>query len=190
MWGLSVRRFEYTHKKQTGGAGQYGKVIGVLEPLDPEDYTKLEFEDRTVGTNIPKQFVPAVEKVQSIFLCVCMWYKKYQFLLFSSCTASIHCDCPARGEEALPIALVEAESSLRGFAQHPTLRGVPLTDEAAVGFPWCARVFRLCSRAAGGLPAPVVRQASCCCLCFFIARFLLLIVALVSNPEICNLFLL
>ncbi|OXB63127.1 hypothetical protein ASZ78_000359 [Callipepla squamata] len=55
-------QFEYTHKKQTGGAGQYGKVIGVLEPLDPEDYTKIEFEDRTIGTNIPKQFVPAVEK--------------------------------------------------------------------------------------------------------------------------------
>ncbi|NWR71706.1 EFGM factor, partial [Centropus unirufus] len=54
--------FEYTHKKQSGGAGQYGKVIGVLEPLDPEDYTKVEFEDRTVGTNIPKQFVPAIEK--------------------------------------------------------------------------------------------------------------------------------
>ncbi|NWU63829.1 EFGM factor, partial [Pterocles burchelli] len=54
--------FEYVHKKQTGGAGQYGKVIGVLEPLEPEDYTKLEFEDRTIGTNIPKQFVPAVEK--------------------------------------------------------------------------------------------------------------------------------
>ncbi|NXM70304.1 EFGM factor, partial [Serilophus lunatus] len=54
--------FEFTHKKQTGGAGQYGKVIGVLEPLEPEDFTKIEFEDRTVGTNIPKQFVPAVEK--------------------------------------------------------------------------------------------------------------------------------
>ncbi|NWV60028.1 EFGM factor, partial [Malurus elegans] len=54
--------FEFTHKKQSGGAGQYGKVIGVLEPLDPEDFTKLEFEDRTIGTNIPKQFVPAVEK--------------------------------------------------------------------------------------------------------------------------------
>uniref|UniRef100_A0A8D2P532 Elongation factor G, mitochondrial n=1 Tax=Zosterops lateralis melanops TaxID=1220523 RepID=A0A8D2P532_ZOSLA len=54
--------FEFTHKKQTGGAGQYGKVIGVLEPLQPEDFTKLEFEDRTIGTNIPKQFVPAVEK--------------------------------------------------------------------------------------------------------------------------------
>ncbi|XP_077421478.1 elongation factor G, mitochondrial [Vanacampus margaritifer] len=54
--------FEFTHKKQSGGSGQYGKVIGVLEPLEQEDYTKLEFEDQTVGTNIPKQLVPAVEK--------------------------------------------------------------------------------------------------------------------------------
>uniref|UniRef100_A0A8C0U5R2 Elongation factor G, mitochondrial n=1 Tax=Cyanistes caeruleus TaxID=156563 RepID=A0A8C0U5R2_CYACU len=54
--------FEFIHKKQSGGAGQYGKVIGVLEPLEPENFTKLEFEDRTIGTNIPKQFVPAVEK--------------------------------------------------------------------------------------------------------------------------------
>lgn len=56
-------RFDFTHKKQSGGSGQYGKVIGVLDPLEPEHYTKLEFEDQTVGTNIPKQFVPAVEKV-------------------------------------------------------------------------------------------------------------------------------
>uniref|UniRef100_A0A8C5W7W5 Elongation factor G, mitochondrial n=1 Tax=Leptobrachium leishanense TaxID=445787 RepID=A0A8C5W7W5_9ANUR len=54
--------FEFTHKKQSGGSGQYGKVIGFLEPLEPENYTKLEFEDRTVGTNVPKQFVPAIEK--------------------------------------------------------------------------------------------------------------------------------
>ncbi|XP_012736661.2 elongation factor G, mitochondrial [Fundulus heteroclitus] len=54
--------FDFTHKKQSGGSGQYGKVIGVLEPLEPEHYTKLEFEDQTVGTNVPKQFVPAVEK--------------------------------------------------------------------------------------------------------------------------------
>uniref|UniRef100_F6QLF2 Elongation factor G, mitochondrial n=1 Tax=Callithrix jacchus TaxID=9483 RepID=F6QLF2_CALJA len=54
--------FDFTHKKQSGGAGQYGKVIGVLEPLDPEDYTKLEFSDETFGANVPKQFVPAVEK--------------------------------------------------------------------------------------------------------------------------------
>uniref|UniRef100_A0A8D3DRI1 Elongation factor G, mitochondrial n=1 Tax=Scophthalmus maximus TaxID=52904 RepID=A0A8D3DRI1_SCOMX len=54
--------FEFTHKKQSGGSGQYGKVIGVLEPLESEHSTKLEFEDQTVGTNVPKQFVPAVEK--------------------------------------------------------------------------------------------------------------------------------
>lgn len=56
-------RFDFTHKKQTGGSGQYGKVMGVLEPLEPEYYTKVEFDDQTVGTNIPKQFVPAVDKV-------------------------------------------------------------------------------------------------------------------------------
>uniref|UniRef100_A0ACB8FAU2 Elongation factor EF-G n=1 Tax=Sphaerodactylus townsendi TaxID=933632 RepID=A0ACB8FAU2_9SAUR len=55
-------RFDFIHKKQSGGAGQYGRVTGYLEPLDPESYTKVEFEDRTVGTNVPKQFVPAVEK--------------------------------------------------------------------------------------------------------------------------------
>uniref|UniRef100_A0A665UEK2 Elongation factor G, mitochondrial n=1 Tax=Echeneis naucrates TaxID=173247 RepID=A0A665UEK2_ECHNA len=54
--------FEFTHKKQSGGSGQYGKVIGVMEPLEPEHYTKLDFDDQTVGTNVPKQFVPAVEK--------------------------------------------------------------------------------------------------------------------------------
>ncbi|XP_054650087.1 elongation factor G, mitochondrial [Dunckerocampus dactyliophorus] len=52
--------FDYTHKKQTGGSGQYGKVIGVVEPL--EHNTKVEFEDQTVGTNIPRQLIPAVEK--------------------------------------------------------------------------------------------------------------------------------
>lgn len=63
-----LSRFDFTHKKQSGGSGQYGKVVGVLEPLDAENYTKVEFEDQTIGTNIPKQFVPAVEKV-SFFIC-------------------------------------------------------------------------------------------------------------------------
>lgn len=56
-------RFDFTHKKQSGGSGQYGKVIGVLEPLDAEDSTKVEFDDQTMGTNVPKQFVPAIERV-------------------------------------------------------------------------------------------------------------------------------
>uniref|UniRef100_A0A3P9K220 Elongation factor G, mitochondrial n=1 Tax=Oryzias latipes TaxID=8090 RepID=A0A3P9K220_ORYLA len=54
--------FDFTHKKQSGGSGQYGKVVGVLEPLESEHNTKLEFEDQTVGPNVPKQFVPAIEK--------------------------------------------------------------------------------------------------------------------------------
>ena len=57
---LSVR-FDYLHKKQTGGAGQYGRIIGKLVPLK-EDPTALEFEDATVGMNIPKQFIPSIEK--------------------------------------------------------------------------------------------------------------------------------
>lgn len=40
-------------------------MIGVLEPLEPENYTKLEFSDETFGSNVPKQFVPAVEKVKT-----------------------------------------------------------------------------------------------------------------------------
>ncbi|XP_022093804.1 elongation factor G, mitochondrial-like [Acanthaster planci] len=59
---LQPVEFDYLHKKQSGGAGQYGKVIGVIEPLPSDAFTKVEFVDETVGTNVPKQFVPAVEK--------------------------------------------------------------------------------------------------------------------------------
>lgn len=50
------------HKKQSGGAGQYGRIIGKLVPLEGEELTALEFEDATVGMNIPKPFIPAIEK--------------------------------------------------------------------------------------------------------------------------------
>ena len=51
--------FNYTHKKQTGGSGQYGKVIGFIEPNEEEVY---EFVDKTKGGAIPKPFIPAVNK--------------------------------------------------------------------------------------------------------------------------------
>lgn len=54
--------FDYLHKKQSGGSGQYARVTGIMEPLPPNQNTMLEFVDETVGTNVPKQFVPGVEK--------------------------------------------------------------------------------------------------------------------------------
>jgi len=59
---LSPCEFDYLHKKQSGGAGQYARVTGIMEPLPPHQNTILEFVDDTIGTNVPKQFVPGVER--------------------------------------------------------------------------------------------------------------------------------
>ncbi|CAH1645129.1 unnamed protein product [Spodoptera littoralis] len=59
---MSPCSFDYLHKKQSGGAGQYARVTGIMEPLPPHQNTTLEFIDETIGTNVPKQFVPGVEK--------------------------------------------------------------------------------------------------------------------------------
>ncbi|XP_055548536.1 elongation factor G, mitochondrial [Wyeomyia smithii] len=54
--------FDYLHKKQSGGQGQYARVTGVLEPLPPHQNTDIEFVDETIGTNVPKQFIPGIDK--------------------------------------------------------------------------------------------------------------------------------
>ncbi|KAF8752883.1 Elongation factor G, mitochondrial [Rhizoctonia solani] len=58
--------FSYTHKKQTGGAGQFGRVIGYIEPMtmDPETGKDVGFENLVSGGNIPSGYIPAVEKVR------------------------------------------------------------------------------------------------------------------------------
>ena len=51
--------FDYIHKKQTGGAGQYGRVAGFMEPSDDESY---EFVNEIKGGVIPTEYIPAIDK--------------------------------------------------------------------------------------------------------------------------------
>jgi elongation factor G len=54
--------FAYTHKKQTGGSGQFARVCGFVEPLPSDAVMQYEFVNETVGGTIPREFVPACDK--------------------------------------------------------------------------------------------------------------------------------
>ncbi|WP_425571166.1 elongation factor G [Phytohabitans houttuyneae] len=57
-----VDKVEYTHKKQTGGSGQYASVIVSLEPLPLDnDAPTYEFQNSVTGGRIPKEFIPSVD---------------------------------------------------------------------------------------------------------------------------------
>src|SRR4051812_35912655 len=54
--------YNYKHKKQTGGSGQYAHVIGVLEPLADDAPEPFVFENKVTGGRIPSEYIPSVEK--------------------------------------------------------------------------------------------------------------------------------
>jgi elongation factor G len=55
-------KFNYRHKKQTGGSGQFAHVIGRLIPLAQDNESTYEFEDNVTGGRIPSEYIPAVNK--------------------------------------------------------------------------------------------------------------------------------
>jgi elongation factor G len=58
--------FDYLHKRQTGGRGQYGKIIGYVEPIPVEERKEnedgIEFVNVTSGQELPPNYIPAIEK--------------------------------------------------------------------------------------------------------------------------------
>jgi elongation factor G len=59
----TVEKYSYTHKKQTGGSGQYAKILITMEPLDLEsaDGATYEFVNAVTGGRIPKEYIPSVD---------------------------------------------------------------------------------------------------------------------------------
>ena len=58
----TVEKYDYTHKKQTGGSGQFARVIIKLEPLeDAEDGATYEFVNAVTGGRVPKEYIPSVD---------------------------------------------------------------------------------------------------------------------------------
>ncbi len=57
----TVDKLEYTHRKQTGGSGQFARVIVRLEPLQTTDGALYEFDNKVTGGRIPKEYIPSVD---------------------------------------------------------------------------------------------------------------------------------
>ena len=54
--------FDYLHKKQSGGQGQYGRVVGYIEPLPEGSAEKFEYANEIVGNAIPPNYLPSCRK--------------------------------------------------------------------------------------------------------------------------------
>nr|WP_304441302.1 elongation factor G [Kineosporia sp. A_224] len=58
----AVPKYDYTHKKQTGGSGQYAKIQFKIEPMDTADGTFYEFENKVTGGRVPREYIPSVDQ--------------------------------------------------------------------------------------------------------------------------------
>jgi elongation factor G len=58
----AVDKVDYTHKKQTGGSGQFAKVQVAFEPLDTSEGVFYEFENKVTGGRIPREYIPSVDQ--------------------------------------------------------------------------------------------------------------------------------
>ena len=58
----SVEKVDYTHKKQTGGSGQYAKVQVTIEPMDTAEGAMYEFDNKVTGGRIPREYIPSVDQ--------------------------------------------------------------------------------------------------------------------------------
>jgi elongation factor G len=56
-----VEKYSYTHKKQTGGSGQFAKILIDIEPLVSEDGALYEFSNKVSGGRIPREYIPSVD---------------------------------------------------------------------------------------------------------------------------------
>jgi elongation factor G len=57
----AVEKYDYTHKKQTGGSGQYAKVQITIAPLDTAAGALYEFENKVTGGRVPREYIPSVD---------------------------------------------------------------------------------------------------------------------------------
>ncbi|WP_226345739.1 elongation factor G [Agilicoccus flavus] len=57
----AVEKYDYTHKKQTGGSGQYAKVQITFEPLGTDENEMYEFDNKVTGGRIPREYIPSVD---------------------------------------------------------------------------------------------------------------------------------